>query len=508
MSPQVLSEEHLVGEENWVDTLPNPVHPNATTAEEGFSEDFSDEEKANGRQVLHDECAALEKQPEGGVLLVDTNKLILDRDPNSESKSIHHLLLGRGYEKKAEVLCNEIVAYALGTSIYHVAIVHKPLGLAGDSRPFIKIEWKTLRGLALTTLSHVTRPLRGLPPLNKDDKSDNPLLATFGSQIARIGWHQHPRVGAVVFRQLVSSPSKNAIQDTRIGSLPHVKDAAVSGMIRRPKASRAPVGGVSHQKDATIIARSRAIISQAKSSSDEDVERMVQRLDSLLTKADDDAEGDVSSGTKSYRWKSLMKQFVPGSELEQKVEAVRNQTLSNKGNRTKRGSTATQSEIRANNGDITMLMHEHAPDEEGTFGSRFWAYFGGGKDDVPLPPEGSKSVCGKYKFKNFDFLTAVGEHGLKERFKPRNAGKGGTIKMATSTKYPEYSLMRWIPPNKNGGVVVTIPGANAGWALVYIYKKVNGESMKKRKTSEYPPPRPFKRSKMMEMNAGQGGGGS
>ena len=51
LSSKIESTKHLVGEGNSVDTLPNAVHPNATTAEEGFSEAFPEKEKAETLDV-------------------------------------------------------------------------------------------------------------------------------------------------------------------------------------------------------------------------------------------------------------------------------------------------------------------------------------------------------------------------------------------------------------------------------------------------------------------------
>jgi len=71
LSSTIEATKHLVGEGNWVDTLPNAVHPNATTAEEGFSEDFPEKEKAEvGRPTLDREITTLLVQPHRSLALL------------------------------------------------------------------------------------------------------------------------------------------------------------------------------------------------------------------------------------------------------------------------------------------------------------------------------------------------------------------------------------------------------------------------------------------------------
>ena len=420
-------------------------------------------------------------QPHGGVLLADTNRCLFDK--NYKYKSIYHLLEEKhGFVMKCSELDGEITVYVHKDSNIHVVIVHRPLCLSSDSRRFIKMVWRTLRGLSMTVLSHVSREIRGLAPLKKDDELENPLLAMYVFQITTIGLHQHPRVAAVFYRHLISPPTTNAMTATRVASTAHDKSAAVSVSVRRPKSARVPATGATRENDNTIMVRARSIISQTPSPSPTDMLCLYQRLDRLFT------EGDTTKTLVSYRWNSLLSNHcLPGSELKKKLTAVRVERATNMGNRTEGREVVQPDGIHVNNDEMDQIIRVHGPKGEGEQGSSFWVW-SGKHEDTDKPPDGSRSMCGRFAFPgDYPCYREVTETSVKGRFKLDKTPKGKTNQVK-ATRYPHLQLQRIRIKGFNGGTIVPTATERrtgckkllVGWVLVYINYPIGGVASKKR----------------------------
>jgi len=143
LSSQIETTKCLMGK-NWIDLLPFPAIPNATTVRKAYSTNYTDEQKKYGRNRVIAMLKKLLKQP-CGVLLLDTNKLIFDDDKNFK-KPINHVLQGLGFKKKLTLLYNEIVMYVHADQ--HVVLVHRPLCIASDPQTHVTDQKRTLRGLS------------------------------------------------------------------------------------------------------------------------------------------------------------------------------------------------------------------------------------------------------------------------------------------------------------------------------------------------------------------------
>jgi len=100
LSSQITATECIVGKGNWIDTIAYPAKPGSTKPAEAYSQDYTDEQKEAGRQVLFGQLD--ENEERGGVRLVETNNMITRDDP-ARNKPLSDFLVKRGYTECMEI---------------------------------------------------------------------------------------------------------------------------------------------------------------------------------------------------------------------------------------------------------------------------------------------------------------------------------------------------------------------------------------------------------------------
>jgi hypothetical protein len=81
LSSNVVATECILGSNNRTDTVAVPARPGCRNPTDGFSNEYTDEQKRKGRgDVLFPKLQGLKKR--GGLMALDTNKYILQEDPN------------------------------------------------------------------------------------------------------------------------------------------------------------------------------------------------------------------------------------------------------------------------------------------------------------------------------------------------------------------------------------------------------------------------------------------
>ena len=157
LSMKIILTEAIVGKDSWMDPLPDPVFPNATTTEEIYCCDYSEEEKEKGRKRFFETMKRVEK--EQIFLLADKNASVLFPDQselkNRLRKPPYSLkVLGTYFDGDLIIFINHLSG--------SIVAFHSPLSIAGDSQQFITNRQRVSRGLLSAVLSEVVAKLKGV----------------------------------------------------------------------------------------------------------------------------------------------------------------------------------------------------------------------------------------------------------------------------------------------------------------------------------------------------------
>ncbi|KAG7352974.1 hypothetical protein IV203_009022 [Nitzschia inconspicua] len=213
LSSNVVISKFVLGEQfqdQYIDTLPFPPVANPTTVDEMFdTSKYTDQDKENGRTVLFQTLTDFLLK-DHGILFVDSNKLILDNDPNCRISA--HTILTEHFQLiyTETFLDGEIVLY-LDERQFHAVILHKPVCVASDSRRFISDSLRWKRGIAVATMCNVGRLVRGEPVLSPEDRFSNPIHAMLAFYIIIHGYHCGPIQAAAFYRDFVTPETTNAL---------------------------------------------------------------------------------------------------------------------------------------------------------------------------------------------------------------------------------------------------------------------------------------------------------
>ena len=397
--------------------------------------------------------------------LVDSNRLITNDDPNSPYKSIHDLVERRGFVKKPLKKNKMHTLYVHRKSDKHYVIVHSPLHIPSDSQEFIPNKGRVKGGISLTTLKHVTNELRGLPKLRKDQPNDNPMLATYAFQMAKIGMQQFGQVCAMYFRQIVSKPTTNAIEAARLRHLPHDKNVPIVPRLRIPD-ERARATDRRHEP--LLMIRARCMVTQVTSGSDAQVDKLYKLLDNHFGMG-------ASPQLKNYRWTSFVRlHVVPNSPLEKKLKSVRDSSMQNTGNRTKNRPNQADKDALAE--EFQLFKAAQFPANDGEDGPLCFLWTGN-QSDNDKPPVGSRTKCGRLEFPGrFPYYKSVTNDYVRDK-----------------CKNTPWSIIAIPAGRAHLGSVVVTNGVRSGsknkelaWKLVFIHKARPNEQVQKRKKGDYP----------------------
>lgn len=305
LSSKIVATEAL-GCQEWYNTLPEPAVPDATTAEEIFSTDFEPEAFDKALRVLQSHVQNQATVPKNTgkqhILFLDTNNIVFDY----HKLKLESFLVFYGFERKKRVFGGNLNLY-----VHHVSkemiITHRPLCIAGDSRPEIACDQSIQRGLEAGVLQQVSFRIQNLPCLPQACPTHDFVVAGACYEMSIQGYHLSRRIAAVMFRNALTD--ENAIKASRLRA--SGDDKPLTRNLRN--ASRAYKEKAEREYDAAIIACARNMVSQVKHSKEFD--NLGDKLQKLFK--------NVSSKVESQCWRYLFDSYdVTGNDACQAVVHV------------------------------------------------------------------------------------------------------------------------------------------------------------------------------------------
>jgi len=476
LSNNIEATKFLVGDGNWKDTLDFPVFPNPKNVEEGFSTDYTDEEKEGGRQVAFNELKGLKRQNHG-LLLMDTNNLIFRDDPNSGVKSTEEVLEQFGFKKVRSFLGSEISLFFCGKK--HAVLLHKPLCIAGDSRAFISMEKRALRGLSLAILGHATRAICGTKPIAKEDIVANPIHAMFAFSITRRCFHTNLPISAAFWRKYIMPEGPNALVQNNLQKHPSSPDYPIALRLRtayKMRAAGKEVKGSDRPVELDLTNYARSLISKVGSNSREDIEGLYSSLHQLLAKS---KAGDGYPVDMCSRWGVVKRNCIEGTGLHSIICDRPTKNLGNRlGGPSKR---VTNAGLHQHNYTLGQLVSECKPSDEEP-GRPFWVLketAKGGRPPLPVPGDESECSYGEFPgdypvFLDLAFAGIFANIGYKaaRKIEKKKLQKKKKTKHSEAVLHPGLSLKRVISPKDNStGVTAIHRGHTYSLAVFTKYEK-------------------------------------
>ncbi|KAG7352975.1 hypothetical protein IV203_009023 [Nitzschia inconspicua] len=369
LSSNVVTYKCILGEQfqdQYVDTLPFPPVANPTTVDEMFdTSKYTDQDKENGRTVLFQTLTDFLLK-DHGILFVDSNKLILDNDPNCRISA--HTILTEHFQLiyTETFLDGEIVLY-LDERQFHAVILHKPVCVASDSRRFISDSLRWKRGLAVATLCNVGRLVRGEPVLSPEDRFSNPIHAMLAFYIIIHGYHCGPIQAAAFYRDFVTPETTNALLCN--GLLKTAENGPVAKRMRRKYiGARGREYIERFENDDKVRRHDSCIMSQARSMTSHHPENSSEEdLGAHLITLFDSYPSLRSRNFKYFVDKHL------SNPLKDNLLQIWEANTANRGNRTT-GPNKAVTRLRVSNNDdsVAELLTTHGPNNVKLEGRTFW----------------------------------------------------------------------------------------------------------------------------------------
>ena len=485
-SSNVLSHQCIVGL-RVSDTLPQPPVRNATNVAERYdTSKYTRTAKAKGRyrlfrlleELLSHDC---------GIILLDTNKLILDDDIGMTAVQV---LMCFGFKLVLSVHKGEIFVL-VHHSNKHAVLLHFPLCVASDPRSFITEQLQDDRGLTCAILCNTMRPIiRKKPSLTPQDVVENPIYGMLAMKIVKKGFHMGDLVASAFYREFVSPRTTFALVDN---DLAKSSSTAISNRVRRqdkkdPSSTSSKV--LNRQLESDIYIKARGIItttvpSNATAVSPSVMKQLVKKLDALFSK-DKNNRNFRTTDQKTDRWSKLFNKHIkPGTDLSRELKAARDATLQNTGNRKKGAGKALTNTQKGNNDDeMAKMVRLHRPLESGEEqGAPFWVpQVGKGVQTIPDPM--TVSECGKVIFPDcHPVYNQLGLGALESRVqsKPSKTTPKNNTKHVKSTKYPELKILKQLSPKDNNtGIRVKNSNGKVFHLVAFGQTTSNTKSEKKR----------------------------
>ena len=319
----MITATEALGCYDWEDTLPVPAVPNAETAEEIFSEDFSEEALDEAWRIMQSHVLEAAQQLYAHLLYIDSNDLICEY----HGHDLTQFLESQGFEFKKSVLGDKLRLF-LHKESHGIIIVHRPLGIAGDSRKFIALEAAIQRSLEAGVLQQISFRAQKLPCLPQERPKHDFVVAGACYEITNKGYHLNRRNSAAMFRNALTD--QNAIALCKVAGSNLSEETAITLNVR--KKERGYFKTTSDRfNDFAIINYARNMISKLKSKSPAALNRLGEDLHELF-------QQNANASTQSARWNYLFRAFekIPGSlecqEVLRMLEKQRKKNRANQGN--------------------------------------------------------------------------------------------------------------------------------------------------------------------------------
>ena len=207
--PDVLSTgptalEYIVGN-RWRDIIGKALHPNATTAEEIFDDNFSDSTLDHAHKFFEDLIAGYAQMSNRISHIIIDAQDYMYKSLETPQRILHR----HGFRRVRTLLGSEIIVFQKeNTFIY----LHGHLSIAGDSRDFITTDKSQRRAIIIDVLKRVIQYATCQVDAAGIDFDTSAILGSMIMEVSNCGLHGSRRFAAAMFRDMITPSTINAIE--------------------------------------------------------------------------------------------------------------------------------------------------------------------------------------------------------------------------------------------------------------------------------------------------------
>eukprot|EP00984_Skeletonema_dohrnii_P039044 scaffold42974_cov172-Skeletonema_dohrnii-CCMP3373.AAC.1 len=207
----IVVREYMLGNDNWKNTFPHPIHPNAETEAKIFTAPSSPEHIALGESNFRESLRPYaQNSKKYSITLADAQDWIWNSLVGPQM-----VLCELGFEHVDTLLGGEIIAFRKDNAL---VFLHGHLSLVCESREEIAIAKRQRRAVSVDALRIARQRAVG----DNSPKRFDAIVGSIYAEISDVGWHGSRRFGAAICRDTMSS--KDAIAafggPTRTGLTP------------------------------------------------------------------------------------------------------------------------------------------------------------------------------------------------------------------------------------------------------------------------------------------------
>ena len=189
-----MATEYVLDNNNWKNTFPEAIYPDATTAEEIFAVPTSPEQKAIGLSNFRGYLRTYSDKSESrAFILLDSQDYLFTDITNPQIE-----LCKLGFTKVTELLGGHIIVFQKQNVL---VILHGHPALACDSRP--EIPYQTRQTMA--TVIDALRIGRQRAVGETVEPSFDAIRGSLFAEISDRGWHGNKKFGAAICRDMMFS---------------------------------------------------------------------------------------------------------------------------------------------------------------------------------------------------------------------------------------------------------------------------------------------------------------
>ena len=452
ISSKIASLEHIVGGGNWRDAFAVPVFENAVTTQQIFCNEYSPTQCQEAALAV--EMYIGGAKTESRVRLLDTNK-----DPLYPNGGLFKKLMAdEDFMAVATIHGGEIVIFQSRNQA-SIIMLHRPLGLAADSRKIIRLEKSIQRFMTIFILENLVRYIQGDDPMASFREWNNAIMAASIFEMTTRSFHLSKYIATAAARDCLTPDNIYACIQNQLSKTAG-EHVPTSRLARRAykvdvmtmmtmTTMTVPNNDMEQEHCETVTAHkfdfkdkfarrpvASFIIRQAQRilnfSNTESIGRHVKAVQDLFL------GGNVNPVTVNKRWEYLLRnKLVPHSTLHRLVTTERNKFIKVNGGNT---NPYVDFDLSATDKDFLGMLQED--------GKPFWARLDGSisKTSRPQNPQ-PYSVYTELVFKS-----------IKERTKASNASKNKENKTQAkkSIKDPTKIAQRYRPLKRDNGYAMIV----------------------------------------------------
>lgn len=203
LSSCVTATEYIVGE-RWRDIIGKPLHPNATTAEEIFDDNFSDPTLDLAHKFFEDLVAGYAQMSNRIRHIIVDAQDYMYKSLETPQRILHR----HGFRQKRILLGGEIIVFQKDSTFIYLT---GHLAIAGDSRGLITVEESQRRAIVIDVLKQVIRYATCQVNAAGTDFATSAILGSIIMEVSNCGLHGSRRFAAAMFRDMITPLTINAI---------------------------------------------------------------------------------------------------------------------------------------------------------------------------------------------------------------------------------------------------------------------------------------------------------